>query len=164
MIKLLRVDHRLLHGQVAFSWTNSVKADCILVASDQVVNDDIWKTTLKLGKPSGVKLVIKNMQDAIEAINGGATDKYNLLIVVQTIDDAYTLTKNCGQIKSINLGGTLNKPEYTQISKQIFVSDDQMAMLNELIAMGLEIEARQLANEPKQIFDAQIKDKKGEKL
>ena len=75
LIKLLRVDHRLLHGQVAFSWTNSVKADCILVASDQVVNDDIWKTTLKLGKPSGVKLVIKNMQDVIEAINGGATDK-----------------------------------------------------------------------------------------
>lgn len=158
MIKLLRVDHRLLHGQVAFSWTNSVKADCILVASDTVVNDDIWKTTLKLGKPSGVKLVIKNMQDSIEAINSGVTDKYNLLVVVQTIDDAYTLAKNCRQIKSINLGGTLNKPEYTQISKQIFVSANQIALLNELIDMGLEIEARQLANEPKQIFDTRIKD------
>lgn len=158
MIKLLRVDHRLLHGQVAFSWTNSVKADCILVASDTVVNDDIWKTTLKLGKPSGVKLVIKNMQDSIEAINSGVTDKYNLLVVVQTIDDAYTLAKNCRQIKSINLGGTLNKPEYTQISKQIFVSANQIALLNELIDMGLEVEARQLANEPKQIFDTRIKD------
>ena len=158
MIKLLRVDHRLLHGQVAFSWTNSVKADCILVASDTVVNDDIWKTTLKLGKPSGVKLVIKNMQDSIEAINSGVTDKYNLLVVVQTIDDAYTLAKNCRQIKSINLGGTLNKAEYTQISKQIFVSANQIALLNELIDMGLEVEARQLANEPKQIFDTRIKD------
>ena len=158
MIKLLRVDHRLLHGQVAFSWTNSVKVDCILVASDTVVNDDIWKTTLKLGKPSGVKLVIKNMQDSIEAINSGVTDKYNLLVVVQTIDDAYTLAKNCRQIKSINLGGTLNKPEYTQISKQIFVSANQIALLNELIDMGLEVEARQLANEPKQIFDTRIKD------
>ena len=28
MIKLLRVDHRLLHGQVAFSWKNAVEADC----------------------------------------------------------------------------------------------------------------------------------------
>ena len=39
MIKLVRVDHRLLHGQVAFSWTNGLNADCILVSSDSVVND-----------------------------------------------------------------------------------------------------------------------------
>ena len=42
MIKLVRVDHRLLHGQVAFSWTNGVGADCILVASDMVVNDEVF--------------------------------------------------------------------------------------------------------------------------
>ena len=54
MIKLVRVDHRLLHGQVAFSWTNGVGANCILVASDTVVNDDVWKTTLKLDRKSVV--------------------------------------------------------------------------------------------------------------
>ncbi len=156
MIKLLRVDHRLLHGQVAFSWTNSVEADCILVASDRVVNDDIWKTTLKLGKPSGVKLVIKDMKNSIDAINSGVTDKYRLLIVVQTIEDAYTLVKNCPQIKSVNLGGTKNNPDYTQISKQIFVSDSQIELLNELIDMNIEVEARQLANESKQIFSEKI--------
>ena len=68
MIKLVRVDHRLLHGQVAFSWTNGVGANCILVASDTVVNDDVWKTTLKLGKPSGVKLVIKNISSFTTSI------------------------------------------------------------------------------------------------
>ena len=49
MIKLVRVDHRLLHGQVAFSWTNGVGANCILVASDTVVNDDLENDT-KAGK------------------------------------------------------------------------------------------------------------------
>ena len=73
MIKLCRVDHRLLHGQVAFSWTNAVQADCILVASDAVVNDEMWKTTLKLGKPAGVKLVIKDIENAVKALNSGVT-------------------------------------------------------------------------------------------
>ena len=36
MLKLLRVDHRLLHGQVAFSWTQNLGADCILIANDDV--------------------------------------------------------------------------------------------------------------------------------
>ena len=60
MIKLLRVDHRLLHGQVAFSWKNAVEADCILIACDAVMKDDLRKTSIKLAKPSGVKLVIRS--------------------------------------------------------------------------------------------------------
>ncbi|MCI6271680.1 MAG: PTS sugar transporter subunit IIB [Erysipelotrichaceae bacterium] len=153
MIKLVRVDHRLLHGQVAFSWTNSLNANCILVASDKVVNDEIWKTTLKLGKPNGSKLVIKNINDSIEAINSGVTDKYNLIVVVSNIDDAYLLAKACKEIRSINLGGTKNIENYTQIGKQIFVSQDQINKINELIELGIEVEIRQLANETKQILN-----------
>lgn len=54
MIILTRVDHRLLHGQVAFSWTQSIGADCILIANDDVPNNEIRKTTIKLAKPQGV--------------------------------------------------------------------------------------------------------------
>ena len=32
MIKLMRVDDRLIHGQVAATWTNTIEADCILIA------------------------------------------------------------------------------------------------------------------------------------
>lgn len=71
MITLLRVDHRLLHGQVAFSWTQYVGADCILIANDSVPGDKLRKTTIKLAKPPSVKLVIKNVNDSIEAIKAG---------------------------------------------------------------------------------------------
>ena len=82
MITLLRVDHRLLHGQVAFSWTQYVGADCILIANDSVPEDELRKTTIKLAKPPSVKLVIKNINDSIEAIKSGVTDKYKVLISV----------------------------------------------------------------------------------
>lgn len=54
MIQLLRVDHRLLHGQVAFSWVKNLQSNCILIANDKVVNDDVYKTTLKLAKPEAL--------------------------------------------------------------------------------------------------------------
>ena len=38
MIKLVRVDHRLLHGQVIFSWTKQVGTNYIIVADDKVPN------------------------------------------------------------------------------------------------------------------------------
>ena len=34
MIIGTRVDHRLVHGQVAFSWISAIGANCILVAND----------------------------------------------------------------------------------------------------------------------------------
>ena len=52
---------------------------------DKVANDPVWKTTLKMGKPAGCKLVIKDMEHAIEAINSGVTDKYKMIICVATI-------------------------------------------------------------------------------
>ena len=61
MILLLRVDHRLLHGQVAVSWAQGLKANCIFCVGDHIANDPVWKTTLKMGKPAGCKLVIKDM-------------------------------------------------------------------------------------------------------
>ena len=65
MIKLLRVDHRLLHGQVAMTWTQELDTNCILIACDAVVKDDVRKTTLKLARPAGVKLVIKSVDDSL---------------------------------------------------------------------------------------------------
>lgn len=54
MIKLLRVDERLIHGQVAFAWTNSLKADCILIVNDAVAADKLRSTSLKMAAPAGV--------------------------------------------------------------------------------------------------------------
>ena len=149
MIKLVRVDHRLLHGQAAFSWTNGVGADCILVASDMVATSDVWKTTLRLGKPTGVKLVMKNMQDSIEAINSGITDKYKMIIVVQTIKEAKQLIEGCSEVQSINLGNTKETGETKQISRQVFVTKEEEAILRELIDRGIEIEIRPLVDDKK---------------
>ena len=74
MIKLMRVDYRLIHGQVAMAWTHTIGADCILVAGDVIAADDMRKATLRLARPSGVKLVIKDIMEKPEM-------KYGLLIL-----------------------------------------------------------------------------------
>lgn len=82
MIKLTRIDHRLLHGQVAFSWTKFLESDCILLASDALVKDELKMSAMRMAKPTGVKLVMKSIDDSIKALNSGVTDKYKLFIIV----------------------------------------------------------------------------------
>ncbi|MBC6348708.1 PTS sugar transporter subunit IIB [Lactobacillus sp. IBH004] len=152
MIKLLRVDHRLLHGQVAFSWTQELGVDCILIANDDVPNNEIRKTAMKLAKPQGVKLVIKNISDSIKALKSGVTDKYKLFIVVESVADAYSLATAYPQIDHINLGGTKPADGTKQISKAINVTNEDESKLKELVNQGCEIEIRQVPNDKKELY------------
>ena len=151
MIQLLRVDHRLLHGQVAFSWVKNLQSNCILIANDKVVNDDVYKTTLKLAKPEGCKLVIKKITDYINAINSGVTSKYDLIIIVSNIKDAYELAVNCN-LKSINLGGTKATENTQNISKAVNVTEEEIELLDKLCEKSIEVEIRQLPLDKKQIY------------
>lgn len=146
---LLRVDHRLLHGQVAVSWAQGLKADCIFCVGDHVANDPVWKTTLKLGKPAGCKLVIKDMQSAIEAINSGVTDKYRMITCVQTIGEAKQLLDGCPQLTSLNLGNTKASPTTREVARQVFLEPAEEEILLELVDRGVEVEIRPLADDPK---------------
>ena len=74
MIKLVRVDHRLLHGQVAFTWVKMIGTDCILIANDSVAKDELRMSALRMAKPDNTKLVIKSMEDSIKAIKSSSTD------------------------------------------------------------------------------------------
>ena len=46
MIVCLRVDERLIHGQVAMTWTKELKLNGLVVASDEAASNEIQKMTL----------------------------------------------------------------------------------------------------------------------
>lgn len=152
MIKLIRVDHRLLHGQVAVSWFNSLGANTILIANDDVANDDLRKTAMRLAKPTNAKLVMKCIDYSINAINEGLTNKYELFIVVETIEDAYKLIKNTEGITALNLGGIKSDANKKNLTAAVNVSPEEISMLNELVQSGVEVEIRQIPGDKKILY------------
>jgi fructoselysine and glucoselysine-specific PTS system IIB component len=150
MIKFVRVDHRLLHGQVAFSWIKYLGVDCILIANDAVAQDELRMSALRLSKPAGIKLVIKNIADSAEAILSGVTDKYTLMILLETVEDAWRFSEKTGAIKELNLGGTKSAEGRKQISKAVFVSDEDSNKLRKMTEKGITITVQMIPNEVSQ--------------
>ena len=149
MVKILRVDHRLIHGQIAFSWTAFLGVDCILVANDDAATNDIKMTTLRLAKPKNTKLIIKTIDDSIEAFKSGKTDKYKIMIVVANVDDAYKLAKEVDDIKLINLGNV--KASETSHpykgDRSVNLTDEDERKLGELLSMNKNVEIRMVPND-----------------
>ena len=137
MIKLLRVDSRLLHGQVATAWCNEVGTDCILVAGDHI--SDIAKTTMKMSKPAYAKLIFKSVDDSIAAIKSGVTDKYNLFILVENITDAYRIASSVDGVKDINIGRTHKNDAYEYLNNETCASDEQKKQMIELADKGIHV-------------------------
>ncbi|RMC49826.1 PTS mannose/fructose/sorbose transporter subunit IIB [Lactobacillus sp. ESL0263] len=153
MIKLVRVDHRLVHGQVAVSWFNSLDVNTIFVVNDDVAKDDFRKSAIRLAKPENSKLVMKSVDDSVKAINSGVTDKYKMLIVVESVDDAVKLIKGTGdKIKGLNLGGTKPRENTKNYSKTINLTPEEAEQLTDLQQNGVEVWIQQIPNDEKQEF------------
>lgn len=149
MIKLLRVDHRLIHGQVAFSWTKFLGVDLILIPNDLIINDELRKNVLRMAKPNNVKLIIKSIDECAEAINSGLSDKYNMMILCESVEDANKLASKVPLIKSINLGGMKNRDDRKQISKAVHLSNEDIEIIKALVQRGVEVNVQLVPDDAK---------------
>lgn len=144
MIKLLRIDDRLVHGQVAFSWTSSLGADTLLVANDKASKDEFMKMTMNLAKPQGKKMYIKSVADAIAYLKDEKSAKSKVFVVVDSVKDAFDVVNGIDEIKSVNFGGIRKKPDRKMLTGAIALGDEDVKLIYELLDKDIKLEVRQL--------------------
>lgn len=157
MVKFVRIDDRLIHGQVAYTWSRYLGINCILIANDSVVNDQFRKMSLNIAKPSGITLLIKKVDDAIKFLKSQESLKLIILVLVDNSSDALKLSMGVDEIKSINVGGMRMKPGKRMISKAVSVDDSDISNFTKLYSMGIEVEIRQVPTEKKSFIKDLLK-------
>jgi fructoselysine/glucoselysine PTS system EIIB component len=150
MLKLVRIDDRLVHGQVAFTWTPALGIDCIIVANDRSAADEFLKMTMGLAKPAGVRLLIKSLKDVPACINDPKNKQSQVLVLIDSVKDAHALCAVLPEIRSVNFGGLRAKTGSKPISKAIALTDQDIALVRELLQQGIELEIRQVPTDKKQ--------------
>lgn len=149
MIKLTRIDDRLVHGQVAFTWVPSLGIDCLVVANDKVANDDFLKMTMGLAKPPTARLLILTLDKTKAFLNDPKSRNLKILLLISGINDAFDLASSLSEIQSVNFGGIRMKEGAKLISKAIAVSDEDITVINKMLEKGLELEIRQVPTDKK---------------
>ncbi|MDR2886962.1 MAG: PTS sugar transporter subunit IIB [Bacteroidales bacterium] len=156
MIRLIRIDDRLLHGQVSFTWVPSLKINCIVIANNKVATDEFQKMALNIAKPPSAKLLIYTLKDAIAFLCDAKARNQEILVLVNSIADALSVAKEINEIKTINFGGIRMKTGAKLISKAIAIDDNDITFIKELLERGLELEIRQVPGDKKTIIDSSV--------
>ena len=103
-VRLLRIDSRLLHGQVATSWAKTTKVDRILVVSDDVAKDNLRKTLIMQAAPPGVKANVLTISKMLRIYYDSRFDFINAMILVENPVDAIRLISGGIKVSSVNIG------------------------------------------------------------
>ena len=149
MIEVLRVDDRLLHGQVAVSWTRHYKVDVILVANNHLITDKDMQVAFRLATPSGVTLSMKSLQGAVNVINNPKHAMRKIMVITKDLNDAkFVCEQTNGAIKDILLGGLRNS----------YMSKNDIHVMDELEKEGYHVFMQSVPTSQK-LSTEEIKDK-----
>lgn len=156
MVELLRVDDRLLHGQVAYAWCKNLTVNLIVIANDEVTKDQAAKNAFALSKPAGVNLVISTVEKTIAFLNSAKGQKYSVLVLVKNVADAAALAKGCG-IDAINVGGIREHGDSRRYTNAVCLDAADEEAIKNLAADGVSVYAQQVPADGKTDLAAIIK-------
>ena len=148
-IAFCRIDDRLIHGQVATVWTKVTGCNRIMCCSDEVAEDTMRKQLLLQVAPPGIKAYVVPVAKAITAYKDPKYDSFKTLFLFTKPADVVRAVEGGIPFKSVNLGGMTYKDGTTLISNAVAVGPDDVKALLKLLDLGVEVEIRKLANEPK---------------
>lgn len=147
-----RIDGRLIHGQVANLWTTKLNVSRIMVVDNDIVNNDLEKTALKLATPPGIKLSILNTEKAAANILAGRYDSQRVLIVARRPDRFLELIQKGVSIPELNVGNMSQTPETRSVTRSINVVDKDVEDFDAINASGTKLIAQMVPGDSPQDF------------
>ncbi len=138
-ILLTRIDNRLVHGQVGVSWTATLGANLILVADDDVAKDPLQQRLMKMvADAQGVEIRFFSIEKTINVIEK-ASPRQKIFIICRTPKEVRRLVDGNVPIKSVNVGNMHYSEGKRQISKKVYVDDEDLEDLRYLESKGIDV-------------------------
>ncbi len=157
MVSILRVDARLLHGQVAVSWVNASGASSILVADDLIMKNEIAKMAVQMAKPAGINLAVRSIEDGIALLKDPRTTNMKIFVIVRTVQDALRVVDAVEGINYVNIGGITQKEGSVVSGAAVFINQEEAQVIQELISKVEKVDFRMVANETARSAESVIK-------
>ncbi|MCL2145297.1 MAG: PTS sugar transporter subunit IIB [Endomicrobia bacterium] len=146
-IELVRIDDRLIHGQIVQGWLKIIHINKIVVISDAVVNDQMQRMLLTMAVPSNIELEIKTVSDASKDALNGNYDKSSTMLLFSNPSDVLAVIESGVDIKSVNVGGMHFTNGKRQLLCNLSVDDNDVEALSKIYRKGIEIEGRVLPSD-----------------
>jgi len=148
-IILVRVDSRLIHGQILEAWIPHTGADALIVVDDGVVADLLRRTVMEMAVPSSINVSFETVQDAVKQYKHNGFENQKTMLLFSNLADAVYAFKNGLNFESLNLGNMHYCEGKVQVCANICLDSNDLARITYLEEMGVFIDSRSVPGEKK---------------
>lgn len=140
---LVRIDNRMIHGQVAAGWIGKSNAENIVVIDTETARNELMMDILSLAVPFGIHFSVLTEEDGIAKYREGEIGMQGTMLVFKDIQTAYRCMKAGFDMESLQIGGTGARPGAVSIEGAITVTEEEIRLLDEISADGVRIYLQQ---------------------
>lgn len=144
----VRIDERLIHGQVAGIWAPSLHTQRIIVINDEAAADSLQKSSLRMAAPTSMRLSVLPVESAAKNIRSGKYGKQRLFLVFKNPTDVLRYLKAGGKLTHVNVGNMSYKEGSKDITKSIKVLKEEIDVFESIAAMDINVTAQLVPNDP----------------
>jgi PTS system mannose-specific IIB component len=136
---LVRIDDRLIHGQVAIGWVKAISPEWIVVANDNVAEDAIQRTLMEMAAPPNLGVTLCHVSEVAEICASPEMSGKRILLLFSSTQDALTAVESGLPVKEIDVGGLRYSPGKRQIMKAVAVDDKDLEDFQALMHHGIHV-------------------------
>lgn len=151
-ITAVRIDGRLIHGQVANLWATKLNISRIMVIDNEVAKNDTEKQGLKLATPNGIRLSVLPIETAAKNILDKRYASQSVLIISKTPKPILELIDRGVNIDKINIGNMSQNKDTKKITKSINVDKEDIETFEELSSKGITLTHQMVPNSNEEDF------------
>lgn len=144
MIVVLRIDDRLIHGQVVEGWLNCLRINHIVVCNNDVANDEVQKTFLRMAVPENIKLSVFSIDEGAEKLNSPTFKNDRIMVLLSSPADVLKLIEKGFIPPKVNVGCIQYYPGKKQIHQAVSVGPQEIKCFQELCEKGINVEIKLL--------------------
>ena len=137
-IELVRIDDRMLHGQVVSTWLKDYGIEQVLIINDKAANDPIQKSVAGLAAPKEVKVHLFGVDQFIGILKKTPIKRKTMLIFT-TSTDVLKLVENGLDISAVNVGGMRYNESRKRLSKAVSVTPEEEEAFKKLIEKDIKV-------------------------
>jgi mannose/fructose/N-acetylgalactosamine-specific phosphotransferase system component IIB len=155
-LSLVRIDDRLIHGQVIAVWCKHRRFTNVVILDDGVAADPFMQEVLGLAAPPNLQVNVFSIEDGIKALNEDTSNWGTTMVLLKSPLAAKQLYDGGLKYNALNIGGIGSGPGRKNIFKNIAVSEEEVAILKYLMDKGVEITLLTVPGEKSKSFSALV--------
>lgn len=139
---LVRIDDRLIHGQVVLGWARALKPDRIVVANNRIAKNSWERKFYTSSVPSDIKLSFLELEETARQLLNNLFKNESVMILFESVKDAYSVIEQGATLKEINIGGLHYREGAHEVLPYVFLTDEDKTYLRELVKKSVTLLAQ----------------------